>query len=157
MTSKSAAMSQVKEVMSTHVVSLHSGATVHEALQMMVENRVSALPIVDKENHCVGILTTTDLVEIAYDVDDDVFNADPLNPTAQRELFERLTHSVGREPVASYMSEQVATAAESRTLKEAARIMIKNQIHHLPIVNDRDELVGILSTMDILAEFADED
>ena len=59
MAPKSASMRHVKDVMSTHVVSLHSGATVHEALQTMVENRVSALPIVDQDDHCVGIITTT--------------------------------------------------------------------------------------------------
>lgn len=157
MGSKSQPVTHVKELMSSHVVSLDSGASVHEALQMMVENRVSALPVVDREDHCVGIITTTDLVEMAFDIDDDVFNTDPAEPTAQRRLVERLTSTVGREPVASYMSEDVTVARDSQTLRAAARIMLKNQIHHLPVVNEDEELVGILSTMDILAELADED
>ena len=157
MAPNSPSVSRVKELMSSHVVSLDSGASVHEALQMMVENRVSALPVVDVDNHCVGIITTTDLVEMAFDIDDDVFNTDPAEPSAQRRLVERLTSTVGREPVSSYMSEDVTVARDEQTLKDAARLMLKDQIHHLPVVNAKGELVGILSTMDILADLADQD
>ena len=144
-----------KDWMSSHVVSLHSGSTVHEAIQLMVENRVSALPIVDTNNHCVGIITTTDLVDIAYEVDDDVSHTDPFDPIARRRLVEHLTSTVGHEPVSTYMSETVTTAFETVTLRAAAKMMVKDQVHHLPIVNANDELVGILSSMDILANLAD--
>jgi CBS domain-containing protein len=157
MASKGALAGQVKELMSTHIVSLHAGATVHEALQMMVENRVSALPVVDQDNHCVGFISTTDLLELTYDIDDDVVHTDPLNPSERRRLVEKLGSAVGNEPVSSYMSEQVVTANESQSLKSAARLMLKNQVHHLPIVNNEEQLIGILSTTDILAAFADED
>jgi CBS domain-containing protein len=156
MASKNASVGQVKDLMSTHVVSLQAGATVHEALQMMIENRVSALPVVDKINRPVGIITTTDLVQLTYDIDDDVFHADP-SPAARLRLVERLSSSVGQESVATYMSEQVVTAEDSMSLKAAARTMLKNQVHHLPIVNKDEELVGMLSTIDILAEFAEEE
>ena len=148
--------SRVSEWMSRHVICLHSGSTVHEALQMMSENRVSALPIVNQLDHCVGIITTTDLVSIAHDVDDDILHTDPLDPAARRRLVEHLTGTVGHEPVSSYMSENVTTANDQITLRKAARLMVKGQVHHLPIVNDNDQLVGILSSMDILAKIADE-
>lgn len=146
-----ASESSVKDWMSTHVVSLHSGSSVHEAIETMVENRVSALPIIDRLNHCVGIITSTDLVDIAHDIDDDLVHTDPLDPASRRRLVERLTGTVGHEPVSSFMSENVTTVSESLKLKAAARVMVKAQVHHLPVVNERDELVGILSSMDILA------
>lgn len=105
----------------------------------------------------MGIVTTTDLVDIVYDMDDDIVHTDPLDPGARRRLVERLASTVGREPVSSYMSEEVTTARDDSTLKGAARLMLKNQVHHLPIVNENDELVGMLSSMDILAEIADEE
>jgi len=148
---------QAKEWMSSHIVSLHEDETVHAAIQMMVENRISALPIVDRNNHCAGIVTTTDLVGIIYEVDEDVSNTDPIDPLAQRRLIDHLTSTVGHEPISSYMSDQVTTAPESVTLKAAARLMVKEQVHHLPILNDQNELVGILSSMDVLGQVADED
>ncbi len=155
MGTKDASLGQVKDLMSSDVVSLHSGGSVHEALQLMVENRVSALPIVDRENRCVGIISTTDLVQLTYDIDDDIVQADEMNASSQLRLVEKLSATVGQEPISSYMSEQVTTVNETQSLKAAARMMLKHQVHHLPVVNSADELVGILSTMDILAEFAD--
>jgi CBS domain-containing protein len=156
MVSRNDSLGTVKELMSSHVVALHSGANMHEALEMMVENRVSALPIVDQEDHCVGIITATDLVELTYDIDADLMEAQTVDPSSRRRLVEKLSAAVGQEPVASYASESVASIAESVTLREAARRMIREQIHHLPVVDSDDRLTGILSAMDIVAAVADD-
>lgn len=157
MKSNEKSQTRVKDWMSSHVVSIHADASVHEAIQAMQENRISALPVVDKRNHCVGIVTTTDLVDIIYEVDDDVARTDPVDPASRRRLVEHLTSTVGQEPIATYMSEYVTTALDSASLAAAARLMVKDQVHHLPIVNTRDELVGVLSSMDILGQVADAD
>ena len=146
---------RVKDVMSRDIVSLSSGATIHEALAMMTEHRVSALPIVDSRNHCVGIFTTTDLLDLTRDVDDDVHQIDAVDPVSRRWLVDKLVQSLGNETVASYMSEDVSTVSNETTLAIAARDMLRSQIHHLPVVDDKDRLVGIISTTDILAEYAD--
>ena len=41
------------------------------------------------------------------------------------------------------------------TLGKATREMLRNRVHHLPVVDSSDRLIGIVSTMDILSEFAD--
>jgi CBS domain-containing protein len=155
MVSKGVLPGTVKDYMSTHVVSLHSGANVHEALEMMVENRVSALPIVDVEDRCVGIITATDLIGVTYDIDDDVVHTDPMDPSSRGRLFEKLANTVGDEPVSSYMSESVASVDESTSLRVAAQIMLREQVHHLPVLNKDEQLIGIISTMDIVAAVAD--
>ena len=146
---------RVKDVMSRDIVSLHAGATIHEALAMMTENHVTALPIVDKRDHCVGIFTTTDLLDLTRDVDDDVYQLDEVDPVSRRWLVDRVVQSLGNEKVSSYMSEDVSTVGSETTLAIAARDMLRNQVHHLPVVDDKDRLVGIISTTDILAEYAE--
>ena len=47
---------RVKDVMSKHVVAISPADTLHEALELIVENRVSALPVVDGRERCVGML-----------------------------------------------------------------------------------------------------
>lgn len=145
----------VKDVMTRDVVSLKSADTIHEALNLMVENRVTALPVVDHRDHCVGILTTTDLVDLTRDVDDDVHQMEDVDASSCRWLIEKLTQTMGSETVDSFMSEDVATVTGETTLAKSAREMVRNRIHHLPVVNEHGQLIGILSTMDILAEFAD--
>ena len=148
---------RVKDVMTRDVVSLPDGATIHEALTMMTENRVTALPIVDKHERCVGIFTTTDLLDLTSDVDEDVYQLEVVDPASRRWLVDKLVHSLGNENVASYMSEDVSIVTADTSLAIAARDMLRSQVHHLPVVNDQDRLVGIVSTTDVLAEYAEGD
>ena len=64
-------------------------------------------------------------------------------------------HAMGDESVQSFMSEAVATVDIDTTIGKATREMLRNRIHHLPVVDATERLIGIISTMDILAEFAD--
>jgi CBS-domain-containing membrane protein len=146
---------RIKDIMSRDVVALNAGDTIHEALVLMGENRVSALPVVNSHNHCVGILSTSDLVDMTRDVDDDLYHLDLVDPSSRRFLLEKLAHSMGSETVQSFMSETVATIDAEKTIGQATREMLRNRVHHLPVVDDKDHLIGIVSTMDILAEFAD--
>ena len=146
---------RVKDVMSRDVVTINAGDTIHEALTLMGENRVSALPVVDSDDHCVGILSTSDLVDMTRDVDDDLYHLDMVDPTSRRFLLDKLAHSMGGETVQSFMSEAVTTVDVDTTIGKATREMIRNRVHHLPVVDTHDRLIGIISTMDILAEFAD--
>lgn len=146
---------RIKDVMTRELVTLNAGDSVHDALTLMGENRVSALPVVDRNNHCVGILSTSDLVDMTRDVDDDLFHLDLVDPTSRRFMLDRLTHSMGNETVQSFMSEAVTTVNAETTIARATREMLRNRVHHLPVVDGNDHLIGIISTMDILAEFAD--
>lgn len=146
---------KVKDLMSKDVVTLRASDTIHEALVLMGENRVSALPVTDNHNHCVGILSMSDLVDMTRDVDDDLYHLDLVDPTSRRFLLDKLAHSMGAESVQTFMSDMVATVERETTLGKATREMLRNRIHHLPVVDANERLVGIISTLDILAEYAD--
>lgn len=146
---------KVADVMTRDVVTLEAGGTVHEALALMGENRVSAIPVVDRDGHCVGILSTTDLVDMTRDVDDDLYHIDLVDATSRRFLIDRLAHSLGNEKIDSYMSETLTTVAPSSTLAVAAQKILKAGVHHLPVIDKHSRLVGIVSSIDILAAFAD--
>jgi CBS-domain-containing membrane protein len=146
---------RVKDIMSRDVVTISAGDTIHEALKLMGENRVSALPVVDTHERCVGILSTSDLVDMTRDVDDDIYELDMVDPTSRRFLLDKLAHSMGNESVQSFMSEAVTTVDTETTIGKATREMLRNRIHHLPVVDGSERMIGIVSTIDILAEFAD--
>ena len=155
MTTKNIYEHRVKDIMSRDVVTLNAQDTIHEALTLMGENRVSALPVVDKRNHCVGILSTSDLVDMTRDVDDDLYHLDMVDSTSRRFLLDKLAHSMGSETVQSFMSEGVTTVSDETTIAKATREMLRNRVHHLPVVDEHEQLIGIVSTIDILSEFAD--
>lgn len=146
---------RVKDIMSRDLVTLNAEDTVHEALTLMGENRVSALPVIDRRNHCVGILSTSDLVDMTRDVDDDLHQLDFVDPSNQRYLVGKLADSLGHEKVQSYMSESVTSVSIETPIARAARDMLRDRVHHLPVLDHHERLIGIISTMDILCEFAD--
>ena len=155
MTTKNVFLESVADLMSTHIVSLPAGSSMHDAIELMVENRVSALPIVDMNNTCIGIITTTDLIEVTYDIDSDLSHLDPIDPSGSRRLISRISNLIGSEPVESYASETIASTLQSASLVAAAKLMTKEQIHHLPVVDEGGQLVGILSSMDLVAAMGD--
>ncbi len=145
----------ISEIMSSDVVTLEASDSIHDALNLIGENRVSALPVVDRNNRCVGILSTSDLVDMTRDVDGDLYELEFIDPTSQRFLLDKLAHTMGKESVQSYMSEALTTIRPDTTLGEATREIVHNGVHHLPVVDGNEHLIGIISTMDVLATFVD--
>lgn len=146
---------RVKDVMSKHVVAVNPSDSLHEALDLICENRVSALPVVDGRGHCVGILTTSDLIELTHELDDELQNLGRVNESKPQWLIEQLTKALGSERVSEQMTPDVASVRPETPVPEAAAIMLRNRIHHLPVVDENNHLRGIVSTMDILAIVAE--
>lgn len=153
--SESVYQKRVKDIVSKDTVTLNAGDTIHVALELMGENRVSALPVVDRQNRCIGILSAADLVDLTRDTEGDLRDLDLVDLTTKRFLIDKLAHSLGNESVQSFMSESVVTVGLETFISKAAQDMLRNQIHHLPVVDHKSRLLGIISTMDILNEFAD--
>ena len=146
---------KVKDIMSKHVVAVNPSDSLHEALDLICENRVSALPVVDGRGHCVGILTTSDLIELTHELDDELQNLGRVNESKPQWLIEQLTKALGSERVSEQMTRDVASVRPDTPVPEAAAAMLRNRIHHLPVVDENNHLRGIVSTMDILGVVAD--
>ena len=146
---------RVQDVMSKHVVAVGPEDTLHDAMSLIVENRVSALPVVDGHERCIGMLSTSDLINLTHDLDDEVHNIGRTNENERPWLFERLAEVFGSERVSEQMTENVAAIAPEMSLAEAAALMLRNRVHRLPVVNEKERLLGILSTTDILGVVAD--
>ena len=146
---------RVKEFVTRDTVTLAAGDSIHEALELMGENRVSTLPVVDNKNRCIGIFSASDLVDLTRDTDDDLRDLDLVDLSTKRFLVDKLAHSFGSERVESFMSESVVTVGLETLIGKAAQEMLRNHVHHLPVVDHDNRLIGIVSTMDILTEFAD--
>ena len=145
---------RAKDVMSRDVVSIHSHTTVHEALKLMVENRVSALPVVDRNNRCTGVVSSSDLVELTKDLEDELESLEE-DPAIELSLVKRLVSNTTHETVDDLMSGDVASVRPEALLSKVATTMLRNRVHRLPVLDTDDHVVGIISTMDILGAFAD--
>ncbi len=146
---------RVKEVMSRDLVTVNAIATVHEALELMAENKVAALPVVDKQGRCVGILSTSDLVEVTRDVDAGISELETTDELFLGAFIDKLGDAVGHKSVTELMTDTVVSVRPDTLLFDAAARMLRDHIHQLPVLNDQDRLVGIISTTDILTAFVE--
>ena len=147
---------RVKDVVSREIVCVNATETVHDALALMVENRIAALPVIDKQGGCQGILSATDVVEMTLELDDDLRDYGRTDADSHQWIVEKLAeHDMDRRKVHEVMTSSVATVGLEAPLAVAAREMLRHRVHRLPVVDDQEKLIGIISTMDILTAFAD--
>ena len=142
------------DVMSKEVVYVAPQDTIHEALELMVENRVSALPVVDNRQHCIGVISMSDLADVTRDLDNQLASLDDCDGLSRTWACEQIGEGLNTERVDSVMTERVATVTPETLLATTAREMLRHRVHHLPVVNKDNVLVGIVSTMDMLEALA---
>jgi CBS domain-containing protein len=117
---------QVRDGMSSVVLTVNPGHSLREAAGAMAERRVGAAVVMDPEQPGPGILTERDILQaIASGEDPD------------------------RERVADHLSAQLTFAAPDWSLEAAAEAMVRGGFRHL-IVVDGGEMKGILSMRDIV-------
>lgn len=146
---------RVKEVMSRDVVTINAKDGVHDALELMVENKVSALPVVDRQGRCVGILSTSDFVDVAYELDEGMNEVEHQSEVWWNMFINNVSQSVGQQSVMDLMTENVAAVGPDKLLVRAAATMLREKVHRLPVLNGQKRLQGIISTTDVLRAFVE--
>jgi CBS domain-containing protein len=142
---------KVKQIMESHVISANPKDRVSDALRSMVENRISALPVIDARGRCVGVISSTDLLQKSLDLGNELESLNSTSGLEHEMLLERLQNSgFAEELVQEVMSYTPISVDEEASLAEACSTMTINRIHHLAVVDWNNKLRGIVSTMDIL-------
>lgn len=125
----------VRDYMSTYVVTLDPDSSLLEAHRLMGAERIRSLPVV-VDGELKGIVTRTDL--LSND------NSRFLSRNNQEESLKVLTSSVEQ-----IMITDVITITPEATLLDAAKILLENKIHSLPVVDEEKKLTGILTESDL--------
>ena len=142
----------VSDVMSKVLVTVRSDANLQEAAALMVQHRVSGLPVVDDAGTLVGLITEGDLIRR---VELGTAGAQPgwlsmfLNPGRAAQEYVR-THGL---KVGEIMTREVITTSPNAPLAEIVDIMESQQVKRLPVLQNQ-RLVGIVSRADLLRALA---
>lgn len=130
----------VAERMSRQPVTVPPDLPLPEALRLMREKRVRRLPVVDEAGRLLGIVSEKDLLYAAP------------SPATTLSIYE-MQYLLTRIIVKDVMTSGVITVRESNTLEEAARLMVQHKIGGLPVVDDADKLIGIITETDLFKAF----
>jgi CBS domain-containing protein len=143
---------KVADVMTRRVVSVRPQATVIEAVRLMLQDGISGLPVIDEDEHLVGIVTEGDFLrrsEMRTQRHRPRWLEFLLGPGR---LADDYVHSHGRL-VEEVMTRDVVTVAEETTLAAAVRLMEKRRVKRLPVTRRR-KVVGILSRANLMQALA---
>ncbi|CAI8821466.1 MULTISPECIES: CBS domain-containing protein [Pseudomonas] len=119
---------KLKAVQNRRVHSIAPDQTVLEALKMMAEKNVGALPVME-EGQVVGVISERDYA---------------------RKVVLQGRSSVGT-PVRAIMSAPVVTADSQQSIERCMAVMTDSHLRHLPVVQG-DQLIGLLSIGDLVKE-----
>jgi acetoin utilization protein AcuB len=125
----------VKNWMSKEPVSVDINDDMHIAMKLLRENKISMLPVM-KKGKLVGVVTDRDLKEASA------------SDAISLEVHE-LMYLISRVKIKDVMTENPVTVPSDYTVEEAAQLLMKHKISGMPVVNDKRELVGVITKDDI--------
>ncbi len=138
------------ELMTRDIVTVGPEAPLADAIRLMLEHRVSGLPVVDEAGRLVGLLMEGDLLHRAETGTDAVRMGWLKALVARGRMAERYVHTHGRR-VRDVMTRQVLCVAPDQPLAEVVSLMVNKNVERLPVVR-QGQLVGFLTRSDILRQ-----
>lgn len=127
-------MTALHAIMTRDVICAERDLEITRVISRMVDKHIGCLPVVDERRHPVGVITKLDLVEQL----DTTTRAEPLPSTIAARTAEAV------------MMPLAMTLGEHATISMAAALMVQQDMHHVLVVNRANELVGIVSSKDIV-------
>ena len=143
-------MLKAKDIMTVDVITVKPETTVEELARLLIEHKISGVPVVDDNDQMIGVVTENDLIKK---------NARLHIPTIIR-LFDAYfllnsdkVEDEIKKMVAGTVDEicnkDIVSLTEETTLEEIATIMSEKNIHLLPVLRD-GAVVGIVGKADIV-------
>ncbi len=132
----------VKDNMVSGPITIGPDQSVSEAIDLMSENGLHRLPVVDKNGKLTGLIT------------EGVITSNTPNNATSLSVFE-LNYLLNKLTITDIMIKDVITIGKDALLEEAATILRKNDIGCLPVVDEDNTLIGIITHNDIFTAFID--
>lgn len=117
-----------RDFMATKLMTLTPETDIHQAMRLLLDNRLSGAPVVNGEGKLVGVLSKKDCLKVA---------------------FSASYHKEWGGPVANYMSRDVQTVEADTDIVEVAEIFLKGPYRRFPVM-ENGHLVGQISRHDVL-------
>lgn len=118
-----------KEIMSKETLTVTEGASIEEALKLLVNSKITGLPVVDRHGKMIGVLSDYDILsQIAHETN------------ISRDTF--------KKPM--LFSRKLDTVNENEQLDEVTKRFMHNKFRRLPVIDDRGQLVGIITRRDLI-------
>ncbi|MDX3236925.1 CBS domain-containing protein [Streptomyces sp. ME03-5709C] len=136
-------------VMTADVVSVREGVPFKDVVALLARHRISGLPVVDADEKVLGVVSETDLMlRQAVRQERPRRRMPTLSAAARRNAARARARTAGQ-----LMSGPAITVRAGESIAVAARTMAEHRVNRLPVVDEEDRLVGIVTRGDLLQIF----
>lgn len=141
------------DIMTTNVVSTTPDATIEQCAELMLQNGISAVPVVSAQQKLVGIVSEGDLLHRAEIGTEAIVRPWWLGVLASRSsIADEYVRSHGKN-VSDVMTSEVLTIAPATSLADIATTLETKHIKRLPVI-DGERIVGIVSRANLVQALA---
>lgn len=150
-------MLTARDIMTTEVIAIGPEAAVTKAAGLLETHRISGLPVVDQDGRLVGVITQSDLIQQARDLelppaislmDLRIFLETPSH-------FQRRLEKMLGGTVRQVMSDKPISISPETPISKIAGLMERKKVHTLPVL-EGERLVGVIGKIDLIRALARE-
>lgn len=132
----------VRDCMSSPAVTVTPDTPFQAALKTMHEHKFRRLPVVDKNGRLAGIVSERDLL-----------HASP-SPASSLSIWE-MNYLLAKLTVQQVMTRSIIITSPDTPIEHAASLMVANKIGGLPVVDEHDRVIGVITETDIFKAFVE--
>jgi len=118
-------------IMTTHLVTVRPDASIDEAIQVLLAQGISGLPVVDHDGRLVGVITEFALLAVTYD------------------------KRVKNHTVSQHMTREVITVDVNDAVSRIADLCIVHRVRRVP-VTENGRVIGVIARRDVLRALVEE-
>ena len=132
-------MLHAQTIMKRDVITLRPQDTLDTAIARMVERDITGIPVVNEDHTLAGIITEKDILKY-------MLEQNPIRPLTDSNLCEHTVYHA--------MTANVVSFKEDAPLENIFECLARNEFRRVPVVDNDDKLVGIISRKDLIAVIA---
>lgn len=141
-----------KDIMVKKVITISKDASVGELSELLVNNKISGVPVVDSSGKILGIVTEADIIIKDADLHFPRYFK-LLDGIIYLESFRKFKNNLKKylgSRVEDIMTDRVKTVEENTPVSDIASMMINNNVNRIPVVDKDKKVVGIITRRDIV-------
>ena len=144
---------KVRDIMTGTVLTVKADTSVNDVAKLLGQRDISGVPVVDDQQHVIGIITELDLIvrntrlEMPRFIEVLDWGRIPLERPSH--LRDRLQHMLGTE-ARDVMTEKVTAVGPDAEVEDLAELMVKQRVNPVPVVDEAGRLIGIVSRADLV-------
>jgi CBS domain-containing protein len=141
-----------REIMTENVITIKKDSSIEELSEILLKNKISGVPVVGNDGKIAGVVTEGDIIVQDTDLHfpryfkllDGIIYLDSLN-----RFRDNLKKHLATK-VEDIMVTKVKTISPETTISDIAELMLRMKINRLPVVDEDDNILGIVTRADIV-------